>query len=84
MALIVLLFSGVFGLIGSLALAHLVLRIGFRCRPSIPHTHQSFFQPSVIGALVTVPAMALGGFVLFSLIVQDVSIEGLDLGAEHA
>lgn len=81
--LIVLLLSGVFGLIGSFALAHLALRTSFRFRPPQPETQQSFFHAATIGALAMVPPMVFAGFVVFSMVITDVSIKSLNLAVEH-
>lgn len=83
MGLIVLFLSAVFGLIGSLALAHFALRAAFRFRPSPPETLQSYFHTATIGALATVPPMAFLGFVIFSMVIKDISIRTLKVSVEH-
>jgi hypothetical protein len=81
--LMVLLLSAVFGLVGSLALAHFLLRATFRFRPSPPEMQRLFFHPATIGALVTVPPMGFLGFVIFSMVLKDVSIMELKVGVEQ-
>lgn len=80
--LIIFLASGVFGLLGSFALAHLALRVVFRFRLSPPETQQSFFHASTVGALATVPSMVFVGFVVFSMMSAGVSIKSLNVGVE--
>jgi hypothetical protein len=82
-ALVVLFLSGLFGIVGSLAAGHIVLRTMFRLRPLPWAVHDTFFVPSFIGVFALGPPMLFIGFVVFSMFFKDVELASVHLSDVH-
>lgn len=83
MTLVVLFLSSLFGIAGSLAAGHLVLRSLFRFRPLPWAVQDIFFAPSVIGLFALGPPMLFIGFVLFSMLFKNLAIDSVLLSDAH-